>query len=77
MPDDARFQPDETPPVICPYCGSGETEFFSLFGGQLLTAQYYCRACHTPFEQIKQARVLADAARRDLDEEKSPERRKD
>ena len=52
--------------VICPYCGSVETEFFSLFGSQLLTAQYYCRACHTPFEQVKSAAALADAARRDL-----------
>jgi DNA-directed RNA polymerase subunit RPC12/RpoP len=44
----------ETEPrgVICPYCGSSETELFSLFGQQLLTAQYYCRACHTPFEYI-------------------------
>ena len=66
MPERSLFQPDETPHIVCPYCGSGETEFFSLFGGQLLTAQYYCRACHTPFEQIKTADVLADAARRDL-----------
>jgi hypothetical protein len=37
-----------------------------LFGSQLLTAQYYCRACHTPFERVKDAAVMADAARRDL-----------
>ncbi|HEY7124407.1 MAG TPA: hypothetical protein VH540_10685 [Ktedonobacterales bacterium] len=52
--------------VICPFCHSSDTEFFSLFGSQLLTAQYYCRACHTPFEQVKGEAVLADAARRDL-----------
>lgn len=56
----------ESQPAACPFCGSVETEFFSLFGSQLLTAQYYCRACHTPFEQIKNPAVLADAARRDL-----------
>jgi len=39
--------------VTCPYCGKTETELFALFGQQLLTAQYYCRACHTPFEYIK------------------------
>lgn len=39
--------------VLCPYCNSDETELFSLFGQQLLTVQYYCRACHTPFEHIK------------------------
>jgi DNA-directed RNA polymerase subunit RPC12/RpoP len=40
-------------PVTCPYCGSQQTEIFSLFGQQLLTLQYYCRTCHTPFEYVK------------------------
>jgi late competence protein required for DNA uptake (superfamily II DNA/RNA helicase) len=68
MPDLAPLQPNtfEDQPIACPYCGSVETELFSLFGSQLLTAQYYCRSCHTPFEQVKSAAVLADAARRDL-----------
>jgi len=39
--------------VTCPYCGSTETELFSLFGQQLLTLQYYCTTCHTPFEHVK------------------------
>jgi ring-1,2-phenylacetyl-CoA epoxidase subunit PaaD len=77
MPEYSLFQPDETPHVVCPYCGSSETEFFSLFGAQLLTAQYYCRACHTPFEQIKNADVLADAARRDLAGAQAEERGKE
>ncbi len=46
--------------VICPYCGSTDTEFFSLFGQQLLTVQYYCNACHTPFEHVKDDEVLDD-----------------
>ena len=68
MPDSAFLerQSDAQPAIACPYCGATETEFFSLFGSQLLTAQYYCRACHTPFEQVKSETVLADAARRDL-----------
>jgi ring-1,2-phenylacetyl-CoA epoxidase subunit PaaD len=45
----------------CPFCGSTETELFSLFGQQLLTAQYYCNRCHTPFEYIKGDDVLEDA----------------
>ncbi|WP_069804885.1 PaaD-like zinc ribbon domain-containing protein [Thermogemmatispora onikobensis] len=45
----------------CPFCGSTETELFSLFGQQLLTAQYYCNRCHTPFEYIKDDDVLEDA----------------
>ncbi len=68
MPDSSSLQRQDNaqPAIACPYCGSNETEFFSLFGAQLLTAQYYCRACHTPFEQVKSETVLADAARRDL-----------
>ena len=40
--------------VVCPFCQSTETELLSLFGSQLSTTQYYCRACHTPFEYVKQ-----------------------
>lgn len=73
MPDLSFLLPQEDtqPTVACPYCGSRETEVFSLFGSQLLTAQYYCRACHTPFEQIKNETVLADAARCNLVDEES------
>lgn len=39
----------------CPFCGATEVELLSLFGSQLLTQQYYCRACHTPFERLKDA----------------------
>ncbi len=52
--------------ITCPYCGSEHTECFSLFGQQLLTAQYYCKTCHTPFERVKDDDVLADyVARKD------------
>ena len=37
----------------CPFCGADDAEMLSLFGSQLLTEQYYCRACHTPFERVK------------------------
>ncbi|MDQ2713947.1 MAG: hypothetical protein M3Z08_03470 [Chloroflexota bacterium] len=50
------------PQVLCPYCDSTETELFALFGQQLLTVQYYCNACHTPFERVKDDDVL-EAAR--------------
>ena len=46
--------------VTCPYCSSVDSEFFSLFGQQLLTMQYYCNACHTPFEYVKDDAVLRD-----------------
>lgn len=44
--------------VLCPYCGSANTELFSLFGQQLLTVQYYCQSCHTPFECVKDDALL-------------------
>ena len=44
--------------VVCPYYGSHDSEFFSLFGQQLLTVQYYCNACHTPFEHVKDDELL-------------------
>lgn len=54
------------PLITCPYCGSTHTEPYSLFGQQLLTVQYYCNTCHTPFERIKDDDVLDDyAARKD------------
>ncbi|HLZ61999.1 MAG TPA: hypothetical protein VKR06_34070 [Ktedonosporobacter sp.] len=52
---------EEQSKVICPYCSSKQTELFSLFGQQLLTVQYYCNACHTPFEYIKDDDILKEA----------------
>lgn len=34
----------------------------ALFGQQLLTVQYYCHSCHTPFERVKDDDVLQDYA---------------
>lgn len=47
---------DGMPPesVVCPFCRSTDTELLSMFGAQLSTVQYYCRACRTPFEYMKQ-----------------------
>jgi ring-1,2-phenylacetyl-CoA epoxidase subunit PaaD len=39
--------------VRCPFCGSADVELLALFGSQLLTDQYYCRACRTPFEHLR------------------------
>ncbi len=46
--------------VACPFCRSTDTELISLFGQQLLTAQFYCNACHTPFECVKDDDILDD-----------------
>ncbi|HEX6799824.1 MAG TPA: hypothetical protein VF116_19090 [Ktedonobacterales bacterium] len=57
-PDAAALQQPHNglPPqsVVCPFCRSTDTELLSLFGAQLSTVQYYCRACRTPFEYMKQ-----------------------
>lgn len=62
-----RRQP---PAPSCPFCGSLDTELFSLFGQQLLTVQYYCNACRTPFERVKGDDVVEDAARRVVKDDK-------
>jgi len=57
-------EPEAKAEIICPYCGSTNTELLSLFGQQLLTVQYYCNVCHTPFERIKDDDVFEDYATR-------------
>jgi DNA-directed RNA polymerase subunit RPC12/RpoP len=54
---------ERSPGIQCPFCGSEDTELFSLFGQQLLTVPYYCNACRTPFERVKGDDVIADAQR--------------
>lgn len=49
--------------IECPHCRSANTELASLFGQQLMTSQYYCRACATPFERLKDDDVMRDIAR--------------
>jgi ring-1,2-phenylacetyl-CoA epoxidase subunit PaaD len=39
--------------VKCPYCGSSETEFKSLFGSALCRSIHYCSQCLQSFEQFK------------------------
>lgn len=41
-------------PIICPFCGSDQTEPYSMFGSTLLMTQHYCRACHSVFERIRE-----------------------
>ena len=44
---------DGREPVPCPYCKSSDTECVALFGPVLLTSQYFCKQCHSPFEVVK------------------------
>jgi hypothetical protein len=49
-PPGAELLP-ESPP--CPFCGLGDTELMSAFGGQLSVATYWCLGCGSPFEFMK------------------------
>ncbi len=48
-----------TPPgddgvVTCPWCGSSAVEQVRDFGSLLMTSQWFCASCSSPFERIKQ-----------------------
>lgn len=45
--------PNSEFPPTCPFCSSPHVGLFSMFGSQLLTSEYYCRACRTVFESVK------------------------
>ena len=39
--------------LTCPFCGSEDVEPIGAWGGQIITSQLRCRACHTYFEAIR------------------------
>ena len=39
--------------MICPWCGSAEVERVGEVGPTVMTSQWICRACRTPFERIR------------------------
>lgn len=41
------------PGAHCPHCDSADTEIVSDWGGQLITSQARCHACHTYFEVVR------------------------
>lgn len=47
---DARANED----VACPWCESVDVERLSAFGPMHMTEQWFCRACRTPFERVRQ-----------------------
>ncbi len=38
----------------CPFCGAPDTERVGQWGGQIITAQWRCRACNTYFEAVRE-----------------------
>ncbi len=47
----ALFAPSAN--VVCPHCGSNDTERVSEFGSTACKALWRCRACREPFEHFK------------------------
>jgi len=54
-PDSAATSPSERAAhhVLCPFCGSADTELLSPFASQLSTSQCVCLTCHSPFEYFR------------------------
>ena len=40
--------------VICPFCSSPDVERVAQWGGQIITAQWRCRACSSYFEAVRE-----------------------
>jgi transposase-like protein len=38
----------------CPFCASCDVERVGQWGGQIITAQWRCRACNTYFEALRE-----------------------
>ena len=38
----------------CPFCAAADVERVGLWGGQIITAQWRCRACNTYFEAVRE-----------------------
>jgi hypothetical protein len=43
-----------TPAPACPFCGAEDAERVGQWGGQIITAQWRCRACNTYFEALRE-----------------------
>jgi hypothetical protein len=60
------------PSVTCPFCGGRDTRPLATFGSLLMTSQYYCAACRTPFEWLRREsdtpRRESNQPRRESDE---------
>src|SRR3954447_1744808 len=39
--------------LTCPFCDASDTEAVGQFGGQIITAQWRCRACNSYFEAVR------------------------
>lgn len=49
----APAPPGDDDGLTCPWCGSADTEQIAAYGSLLMTAQWFCTACHSPFERVR------------------------
>lgn len=47
--------------VTCPWCGSSQVTQLRDFGSLLMTSQWFCDACLSPFERIRHRGSDADS----------------
>lgn len=40
--------------ITCPFCGSGQVELVSAWGGQIITSQMRCLSCESYFEAVRE-----------------------
>jgi hypothetical protein len=45
----------QRPDLSCPFCDANDLEQVGRWGGQMITAQWRCRACGSYFEAIRDA----------------------
>ncbi|HSK89952.1 MAG TPA: hypothetical protein VK875_01435 [Euzebyales bacterium] len=39
--------------MTCPWCGTADVEQIAAYGSLLMTAQWFCNACRSPFERVR------------------------
>ena len=48
-----RWNPLQRRLETCPWCGSGQVEQVGMVGTTVMTSQWICNACHSPFQRIR------------------------
>ena len=39
--------------MTCPWCGSGDVNEIAPYASLLMTSQWFCESCGSPFERIR------------------------
>jgi len=48
-----RWNPLQRRLETCPWCGSDQVEQVGMVGATVMTSQWICNACHSPFQRIR------------------------